>query len=725
MAPRVLIVLLAALLAVPLGQALVPAPMPAGSHRPLDATAFQVLKDRLTASNGLLLRTEGNEIFHVQDQMMGVLAFLHMADRTPSEKPAHEASALQLWKRTAAYSPSGRFYYTSVTTESTCIELETNAWALLATYQLAQRLNDQAPELGTRANELSLTLANAVQYGSANGVNVCNKDVTRLPVPLWALLSFLSYRPEAGVDQAVRSTLDKLIQTRFDVAFYGDQPTYNVLPNAQFLIVLIEASNRYGFSGYDKTRDALRSFLTNHSIQTVGGEMRAVSVQRTPDLQAEGSSFPPEAQFWLAYALDLYERNAKPAGGAVLVRGLMSALIDRFWDPVRGGIVPEDGLLHTVYTAPGVLLTSTPGLRSLQVDASAVTILLPARSTGTYPRSADADASRYLLSNELSARFDLRLTSADRGLLAYPAASFGGLDYGYSKSTFYPDPSLRLSDDGRSVALMVERAGRGFFTLDSTNLPANGSYVLNAFVPLTPQDWTYDDRITLRIENPTTRTLTVARLALELEAFNVQFTLVAVNDAGFTNYQAPVVPANLYLDKPHVRMILNNLALRPGGNVIRIHYEDLESPVVHDFGLFADRFLRQRLEVPSDDKPFEVTRTVFVAGRATDNAIVKEATLIYQPPGTLPPQEFRMEPVAGKPEWYVAELPRGFPAGLGSVQVRVQDGKDQFKSSEPLKIEISADFLGGGDVILFVFSVVLCLSTAFIYLKVRKKSRTG
>jgi hypothetical protein len=248
-------------------------------------------------------------------------------------------------------------------------------------------------------------------------------------------------------------------------------------------------------------------------------------------------------------------------------------------------------------------------------------------------------------------------------------------------------------------------------------------YTLNTYLPVVPVGYEYDRTIDVHLRNPLDVDVTVPRLALALDATQVAFGAVTAANSGTLAYQTVTVPANLALEKPHTRLTVTNLVLRPGDNTIRISYEDLVEPTVAEFRLYEDRALTR--ELPRDDAqgPYRVrTNEVVWAGiRAADNTLVKQVNLEVRRGGE-PATNLVLEGVPGRDGWFRTQFRIG-AAGTATLTALPQDTSNNLGPSETVATDVRSSFLAGASIILFVFAAGLFLVTAFIYAKIHRRHR--
>ncbi len=724
MAHRILWTVAVAILMLPVpGAALssVPAGVAPGSHVPLDASAFWALGNVLKRDD-LFVRSQGEGIFFVEQQMLGILTYLAMAERDPAQAAEYEDAAIDVWRQTvASYNSDAKYFHTSVTTESVCISYDPNAWALLAARELAARVGDRAPLAAQRADAVTATLTEAVREGEANGVDVCNPNLNQKPLALWALLRTLpSATSSNSVMSAVRAVLDAALDDAFDGGFFDAGGLYIPSVNAQFLLVLTEAAKRLGDSSYVQARDELAAFERDHGVRVVDGEYVAVPLNPDRTVIAD-AGVQPDNQLWVAFALHAYRTQTGADVPDETVTGLLDTLFSRFWDPRTGGLISLDGKLSTSTNQLAVLAYASPAVRDVQRELSDVSLLVAADAARTYPDPRAAEAGRFLLTNEVSQSFTIGVPSAGVVLL-YPATHFGDFQFGFPDSSFYPPPSVIRVPSGSPVTVQALGADDGsFLRFDAAAVAGSTQFLLRGYVPIDPLDYTYAEAIEVRIENPLPDPLIIPRLAFEIEAADVSWQHVAVNGITFPQYQATSVGANTFVPRPHTRMVLNNLPLAPGVNTIRLSYEDVSPPQIKAFDLYADPQLRERVSRPAPGQPYEALtgQEVFAVVQASDNARVAAVSVDVRPSGrdAFTVDLARSEAQANQ---WVGSL-RIPSTGEATLTSFAEDASGFLSEPASERVDVRSSFFAGASVLLFVFAAGLFLATAFIYLKVRRR----
>lgn len=724
MARWVVSALLMALLVAPIpagALTTVPPPVPPGSHVPLDASVYWAL-DNFLLSNGLFVREQGQDIFFVEQQMLGVLVYLRMAERDPGRSGSFEEAALDLWTRTLpAFNTTGEYFHTSVTTESTCLSFEPNAWALLAARELEAKFGERATLAAERADQLTVTLTDVVRGAMPNDVKACNPDANQKLVTLWALLRTLdSASSRQTVTTAVRGELDKILDQAFDGGFFTVDGIYIPSSNGQLLLALTEAAARLGDAEYAAARDELAAFVDEHLLVDRDGRVEAVALDRNRAVLPD-TGVQPEYHVWLVMALQEYGRRGGTVATETSVRGLLETLFVRFWDRSTGGLVSPNGLLQTAVNELAVLVYDSPPVRDAQRDISDVHIVVTADASRVYPEPGTQEAARFLLTNEATYFFTVRLPG-EPVVLFYPASELGDLNFNFPPSSFHPPPSVQRRETGTSVP--VSALGQGsasFLRLEPQAGPADEEMLLRGYVPIDPLGYEYSAAIEVRVVNPHVDVLIVPRLELEIEASDVTWPHIAVNGITFSSFQATSIPANSFVPRTHTRMVLNNVPLAPGMNTVRLTYEDVTPPQLKAFDLYSDAGLNERLGRPEPNEPFQALtgQEVFVAVQAADNARVAAVTVDVRPPGGEP-FDVPLTPPATRGGPWVGSFRIG-STGEASLTAFAEDASGFLSEPATERVEVKSSFFAGASVLLFVFAAGLFFATAFIYLKVRRR----
>lgn len=723
--PVLVLLVLALLLAPSTASALstVADPVPPGTHAPLDAATFWALEEVLRRDD-LFVRSQGEDIFFVEQQMLGILVYLKMADRDPSRSDEYEAAAVKLWQQSvASYNSDADYFHTSVTTESVCISYDPNAWALLAARELADRVGDQVPLADDRADAVTSTLAQAVRDGNANGVDVCNPNLNQKPLALWALLRTLPLASApTSVTSSVRAVVDDALADSFDGGIFDSGGLYIPSVNAQFLLVLVEAADRLGDSEYVAARDELALFVRDHGVRVAGEQYEAIALN--PDRTViSDAGVHPDNQLWVAFALHVHASRAGSSGTDGVVTGLLDTLFGRFWDPRTGGLISLDGRLSTTTNQLAALVYDSPSLRDVQRELSELSIVVAADARRTYPDPRVPEAAAFLVTNEASQSFTIDLPAAGVVLL-YPAAAVGDFHFNFPPSSFYPAPSVIRVPAGTPVSVEALGAADGsFLRFDTQGGPGQVQYLLRGYVPVDPVEYAYGEAIDVRLVNPRPDTMIVPRLELEIEASDVSWRHVAVNGITFSQFQATTVGANSFVQRIHTRMVLNNLPLAPGENTIRLNYEDVSPPQIKSFDLYADRQLRERLPRPGPGQPYELLtgQEVFAVVHATDNARVAAVSVDVRPPGgdAFTVALERSESQDGR---WLGSFRIG-STGQTRITTFAEDASGFLSEATGETVDVKSSFFAGASVLLFVFAAGLFVATAFIYLKVRRRKR--
>ena len=716
--PRFLFVLAVPLLLVPTASAAIITPIQAPTVPPLQSLGLTALQS-IFLDEGLYIRLADANPKHVDQQMIAVHAALAASRFLPDQGALWLEHAKDLWNRTqVSYDASAQFYAITVPPpDQSCIDLGTNAWAILTAIALLD-LRPPPPGLPTRIDQLLLMIQDVLSNGKFRGNELCNTP-SRLasePMALLALLEARKVRGDPRIDATLRSRIQQLLSSNFTAGGYREASQFSNVRNSQMLIVLTEAADAFNETSIMVARDALFQFLRDRMIVDGAAVATAYLLDETDGVVQHAGIGSPAHQIWSALALEAYDRRQPGKVSPGLVGRLIEGLLQRFWNQAEGSFVTEGGVLEFLPNGLAAAFVVGPALQSVVREAPSMSLVVSSAESFAYPGRGQPESG--LTSNNWNIRFSLVGTENGAAKVVLAATDLAPMDLD-------PDDAVRvfrlLPTGQRGEPVPHELvAGR----VDQIRFESPLSTVATPFLfegraPIRPLNSDFGRFLTLTLRNFGAGTLNLGNLQLDIDTTNISIQSVQFNDFIVPTTQVTDRAVTEQLNFPHLRVTLSGLVLPTGDSILRINYFDVEAPVISSVFVARDSFGAN--PVPTRT-PVEVTQgqPVHVFANVNDNAALRQVILMYRM-GSGESLQLAMEPVPGENDLFQAELQATELTETGPVLVTVRaiDSWDNLQE-ESVILEVENPLLVGNQV-LFVFSGVLFLSSFVIWLKVRRK----
>lgn len=727
---RALGLLWAALLLLPsavsLPPALPPGPFPHAS--PYEA-AFTSVEDTRT-DDDLLPEPD----FFTVNQMMGVLVWLHRAELFPARGDVHVAQARLLWEAAeSAYRGADQYYYVTES-PATCIRIDVNAWALLATQRLANATGE--PGMRERANQLGTMLRSAVDAGQHNGVERCRTTVpSQWPLTLLALFEHarLSNRPlvrDAALARlAIESSADpKVGWWREPGAFLDPTGFFLLTTNAQYLLVLQEAAQLQPSGPWAGLRDELAATLQDESLQAtadglLGHDLEAIAASSAPILA------PPVAQVWLAHALH-HQQRAAPASITVgdAPDRLLDSLLEVRWSEEGERFADEGGAVTFETVAVIAWLTSGPSVEedTVTVDNARLQWVIPANRSFSYPALSTPVSRNFQLLNEWIYRFQMDTVGPYPAEVALPLSRLGPLRLDLAPSEYAPPPRLFISSNVVENRVSDPQSPLLYFTINNnvTNLPIR----FIAYAPVEPLFSSVARDVRVVFISTSDEPLNID-LVLDVAVYNVTVRSARFNDEIVApgNYRAQEVGAAEFLNARHIRLTFTDLLVAAGTSELLVSVEDTDRPVFtgsrrlsRDAG--GEQEIRTTKVEGRDVYRLPRQGNGFVRVAVQDNAALREGgvTLVVQ--DSSGGRRVPMEPDAATPGWYVGRFPE--LESTAPVTAYVEAVDEQFNIAQSASFDVQTQpLLEQTEIVLLVFSGTLFAVAIVIYARMGRRRR--
>lgn len=718
---------LALTLFLPAGQAVsglltVPPGSTAGSGSPHEM-AFDAV-ERLRNANNRLPSEEDSSVFSTKDQMIALLVYLARAERFPDRSEEFQSIALAIWDAAdVAYDRLSEFYDVALTIDSFCVLLETNAWALLASDNLARATGRS--EHADRARNLAETISSVISTGRANGTPRC-PVVEEVALPLWALMAYAKSTPSAGwARSAALAELDAQLDSRFENGARALSGRYFPLVNAQFLLALQLAAeavpNRYG-----APRIALSNFISDHLLDDRDGDLVAASFSFDEASRESTEAFDPAAQWWMAFALHNQQAmNHSSVSPTDASHKLISGGFARSWSTDQGGVVNARGVVGTELTALLALFTEGPIISDILADGPRFGVVVPARDM-QYPARSSAEIQDFVVINEWTFRFDIEPWGPPSQEILLPLSRLGPIIHDS------PAATSELFRAGVSVDVITQGIEFPFLRFQS---PAGAptTYRLVDRAPLFPIESRIREDLRIFVGSSADEESTPELLRFEIEVSDVAIEQVRFNERVLTsvNYTWTEVAATESLPRPHVRLDLRGQKFPAmSSNEISVVYSDVVPPVVNSLSLSLDAGGQLPLRNSTRENAVHFTTSsnapTFIRVAAKDNAVVRSVFVSYGQGAEA--RQILLGPEPDEPGIFSGRLP-AFPANQRtSVSVHAVDGHGLLSPADPrvpteFFLEARPPFLQEGNIVLLVFSATLLLGVVSIYFKMGRRTR--
>lgn len=708
------------------------APIEYGQVLPLQQLGLLGLEGTLRQGD-VYLQSPGLTSVFIADQMMAVLVALEAARHRPDQASLWNQRARDLWDAVEPgfYETQG-FYAKTVPPPqpSVCIDLSTNGWALRAALALKRTLLPTDPRIDQRIVQVRDLLTDLLAKGTFKDVPDCDRgagtevNVFNHPIALWALLEARRVSPSVASDTAIRNDIQKLLRDSYQGAFVIAGLLNNVL-NARMLIVLIQAEREFNDTSMRQARDQVAGFLQNSTIQDAAGHFVALDMQRVENETRRVGSGSVSNQMWTAYAL--YNHPDASRIRAELVPGLLSTYVQRYWSPKFHAFASEASFPYFEANALPALLTSAPILSSVITDPPTVAFLVPSHAHFTYPLPSDLCGTRrcsnlYYVANSWVSRFTLSAVPGGPTAVLLPVPDLGAFNLSAVTAVGDPVPRLLKAEGSPVPNLAVPLAFAGnhgdLLQFTSTLSPAPAVFRFEAWAPVVPVRIEFRESLRIFVRSLADEPLTLRSLQFDVEATGIQTEDVTLNERALGGVQVVDAIVTEFLDRPHLRITLNEITLLPGDDAqIEVTYTDHRPPTVGTPSLSSDE---QGTNPLGNSTPVPALRgaPLYVRAPVHDNAVLRTVILRYQFGAAT--GDVAMTPLAGQPDVYVAPLPRIDEVGRGIVKVVAVDAAGNLHQSSDIHVSITNPLFSGSPV-LFVFSATLFLSTLIIWFKVRRR----
>lgn len=663
----------------------------------------------------------GSSVYFTRDQMAAVLAHLHRAELFPQGAGAEIARAQEIWDAAqTAYNPTTKFYDVTLDADALCINLEPNAWAMLATDRLANATG--RPDIKTRVDEVAATLESAVSSGRANGVERCSERPSHWPFPLWSLFERARLAGDATALSVATARLRSELAAHFEAEAFSDDPGFFFLAesNAIYLLVLQSATRQASASEFQAKRDALAAFLANEALRPDGDELVVYTVEKSDEAFQPTQPAEPPAYLWLAYAL--HQQDLQAPSTVTLKDAperILSSLLDRAWSYDQGGLVDGTGRANFLLSSLLATFTDGPAVTGVSSESPRLTIVVPSDGDFTYLRPHEETALRYHFSNQWVFRFTLEPRGPPAQTVRLPLDRLGPLHLGHPESPYTPLPDLERSTDVAASVHGGLHPALDFFA----PLAGPETYRLTAYAPIFAESSSNHDRLSVRFLANASSPITVGLLRAELEMWNI--TVESVRFDG--DLLAPgafdlKTGATEAIEEPHLRLELRDLTFPPQRVVdLVLTYSDTESPTVGSptVSLSPDG----RNPVSAEDGEFRVATqsTAWVRVNVRDNAALRSVVLRQVRPGGF--DEHPMEQSPDERHVWRTQLPRlGQNDRLG-FQIYAVDEQSNINPPVTFSVQFQSSFLQEGNLILLVFAATLFVVSVVVFLRMGKKRR--
>lgn len=707
-------------------------PIPYGQVLPLQQLGLLGLEETLRQGDVYLQSPQLASVF-IADQMIGVLVALEATRHRPDQSSLWAQRAQDLWDAVEPgfYEAQG-FYAKTIPPPqpSVCIDLATNGWALRATLALKRTVLPADPRIDQRILQVRDLLTDLLLKGSYKDVPDCDRgpggevNAFNHPIALWALLEARRVAPSTASDTAVRNDIQTLLRDSYEGAFVIAGLLNNVL-NAHMLVVLTQAEREFNVTAMRQARDEVAAFLQNATIQDAAGQFVALDMQRVDgQTRSVGSGSAPN-QMWTAYALHNYPNASRIR--AELVPGLLATYLQRYWSSEFHAFASEASFPYFEANALPALLTTAPILSSVITDPPTIAYLVPSNPSFTYPRPSDLCGTRrcsslYYVTNSWVSRFTLSAVPGGPTTVLLPVPDLGAFNLSALTAVGDPAPRLLKAQGSPVPNLDVPLAFAGDRTdllqFNSALSPAPAIFRFEAWAPVVPVRSEFRETLRVFVRSLAEEPLTLRSLQFDVDATGVQADGITLNDRPLGNVQVVDSIVTEFLDRPHLRITLNEITLLPGQDAqIEITYTDHRPPTVGTPSLSSDA---QGTNPLGNSTPVPALRgaPVYVRAAVQDNAVLRTVILRYQFGPTT--GDVAMTPLPDQPDLYVAPLPHINETGRGIVKVVAVDAAGNLHQSEDIHVAITNPLFSGSPV-LFVFSATLFLSTFVIWLKVRRR----
>lgn len=696
--------------------------IPSGTHASFQALGLAVL-DRRLGEGGLYAVDSARQVFWVEHQMVGALLALRAAGYEVDQAAAWRTRALFLWNAgEGSFDLLGGFYRKTVPPpgEVVCIDLVGQAWALLAAGAMMEAGVGPRDAVARRFATLRSTLQDLLGTGTHAGLPSCGAsqggpNPSHLPLALWSLLEARALAPDSRTDAIVRARLAEFLG-RFEDGAYMDPPNfYTAFLNAWLLLVFAVASDQLGDANLKAGRDGLIDFLQNRSIVFQGPLAFAEHVElRDGEHRAAGRA--PESQLWAAYAL---HRAAPGAAGRVqqgLVAGLLEGLLDQFWSRRDGAFVSQpgsSGFFTFEPNAMAALLTRGPSISNLITDAPSWALKVPRQFETVYSN----EVGEGVVANSWTIRFGLTGEAGAPRAVLLPSADLSSVNLSASTSQLY-----RLSSTGTArepVAFTQSSGPTDWLRFEAVLRDQPTTFRIDGFAPFHPvrARWS-DNSLVLTLRSDADASIHVQPLRLELDALNLDIRSVSINGVVTANRVFPHLVTQ-DIDRPHMRILLEDATLVPGENEVLISYLDSERPVIEQLVISTDS--QGASPVPRADRKHTIVEgdPLFARARVHDNGVLRNVLLNVGGAGG----SLNSTPMTRLGEdMYVARIPVATGPGVFTLQVVAVDASRNLNASETYTLEVKDAFLGG-NIVLFAFAATLFATAAIIWVKLRRKGR--
>lgn len=714
-----------------------PDPVGAGSAQASIASpseiGYRALTDRLR--DGRLFReNEDSATYFVRDQMLGILVFLGRAEHLPesaaSERNALRNAAADLWQAVEpAFVASGGYYSVTLATASACADLVSNAWALRAARALAAQTGSTSAS--DRAKDLSELLSTLLLGGKVRGIDACQKGVHETPLAIWALLE----RAAAGdpnARAAAAAELARLKKDHFDQAYRDPAGLYAVATNAQLLIVLDLAHQVLGEADHAATRDQLARFLLGPAIEGEGPAAWARSVERSGNetFRPVGDRSPSN-QWWLAYALHNHAQRDPAGAPPDLVRRLVAPVASAFWSHAGRGFVSAfppigTGFVDFQENALAAYLFSGPALSPAGRSENEVRLVVPKRAGFEYPLPGDSDAASYFVRNRWETIFTVTTNATGSYDVLLPSHVLVPLNLSSPPTDYTPPTTLQVVGGSR-LPLTVHGTLLPLLEFPVSLGRGSTEFLLNTYAPVVPRAANVTDAVRLSLHTLTPQPLRINNLYLDVEVDEVSLERVVLNDVPLSgaSFETEGPLTTEQLPKPHVRVRLKEVVLRPGqANEFLLAFKDVVAPAVGPIQLSLDAEGLNAVPPEGDRYAVSGQETTHVRVAVADNLALRHVVLRLTRPGDASnATEIRLTPHATQRDTYVGTLPRFDATGVATATVVAIDYQGNQGTSPALELHVQNPFLQGGNLILFVFSLTLFFSALGIYVKMGRKER--